>query len=155
MGMPRFSIDATGPLGAELSLSRGLGRDASRDRETARRSARERPPRLCEIPSQCLPFLCCDRVSRSETAASPRDMRYSQNTDARESECPQPRVTGHGAARHTGLPVSLPVGLPAPGLGGPSLLRSTCTHAAIAEASAARKAAVLPCERMANSHLPW
>ena len=29
MGMPRFSIDATGPLGAELSLSRGLGRDAS------------------------------------------------------------------------------------------------------------------------------
>ena len=34
------------------------------------------------------------------------------------------------------------------------MLRSTCTHAAIAEASAARKAAVLPCERMANSHLP-
>ena len=35
MGMPRFSIGATGPLGAELSLSRGLGRDASRERTRA------------------------------------------------------------------------------------------------------------------------
>ena len=32
MGMPRFSTGATGPLGAELSLSRGLGRDAIREK---------------------------------------------------------------------------------------------------------------------------
>ena len=32
MGTPRFSTGATGPLGAELSLSRGLGRDAIREK---------------------------------------------------------------------------------------------------------------------------
>ena len=66
----------------------------------------------------------------------------------RLASAPPPR---HEAVRFAGL-LSPPVPV---GLGGPSLLRSTATQAAIEEASAALKdeAAVLPRERMANSHL--